>query len=89
MPPERHRDTNPDLAELGANLAGFVGTLAGTAIFLFARGFVVRQLADRLTGSSPHEMRSHGIAHVQSCGSSVVRHHYRICCVPPRHGCPR
>ena len=90
MPLERRRNTNLDLSELGANLAGFVGALAGTAVSLVARRFVVLQHADRLTGSSRPEVRSHEVPYVQStCGDGVVQHHYRIRCVPPRYGCPR
>jgi hypothetical protein len=89
MPLERQRNMNPDLAELGANLAGFIGALAGTAASI-ARGLVVRPLADRLTGGSLQDGPGHEAPYVESgCGCGVVRHHYRVCCVPPRYGCPR
>ena len=87
MPLRGHHDTGPDLSALGGNLADLIGALAATPASLLIGGL---GFANRVLGGSPRETFGCEPACVQyTCTGSVVRHHYRYCCVPPCYGCGR
>jgi hypothetical protein len=84
MPLERHHNTGSDLSALGSNLANLIVALAGTPASLLVGGL---GLANRVVGGAPRKSCGREPACIQyTCNGSVVRHHYRYCCVPPCYG---
>ena len=77
MPP-----SNPQLAELGDNLANLVGALVVNPIMMVAAG---RRFTEAVFGIQP-PCHGHNVRIERTC-HGIVRHHYSCCCVPPCYGC--
>jgi hypothetical protein len=84
---EGRQDARSDLSALRSNMVDLIGALAATPASLLVGGL---GFANRILGRAPRQSCGREAACVQyTCNGSVVRHHYRCCCVPPCYGCGR
>ncbi len=75
-------DQNPQLAELGENLAKLAAAVVANPIAMVA---AARRFTDAVFGISPPQCGNAVRVEHTCCGT--IRHHYSCSCVPPCYGC--